>query len=155
MTIPPTNTILIVGNRETGKTTYIYRVMGEDMPSNHNYSQDDTSPFSIYNIDNTTRVIELNDSCITLVPEQYAPFITKILVFGAFDDEYSMYDVRFHINNHLYMDVPIEVVINKKDLREIASASSVDFLNSIDSTQHSIHFISAKYDGNILDLFHT
>jgi len=154
MTIPPTNTILIVGNRNTGKTTYIYRAMGEHYtPSIHNHPDDDVSPMFVYNINDSTRVIELNDSCITLVPEQYVPFITKILVFGSYDDEHSLYDIRFHINNHLYLNVPIHVVINKKDLRDIASGSAIDCLNAIDTTRHSVHIISAKYDGNILDLF--
>jgi len=155
MTIPPANNILIVGNRETGKTTYIYRVMGEVYSplSVHNYPENDTSPLVVYNINESTRVIELNDSCITLVPDQYAPFITKILVFGSFDDEDSLYDVRFHVNNHVYLNVPIDIVINKKDLRDIASSSAIESLNMIDTTQHTIHYISAKYDGNILDLF--
>lgn len=156
MTIPPTNTIVIVGNRETGKTTYIYRMLGEHyIPlSSHNHPEDDVSPLIVYNIDESTRVIELNDSCITLVPDQYVPFITKILVFGSFDDEHSLYDIRFHINNHLYLNVPIDIVINKKDLRNIASSSAIESLNAVDPSQHSLHYISAKYDGNILDLFH-
>jgi signal recognition particle receptor subunit beta len=160
MTPPPTYTCLVIGNGRTGKTTYIHRIMDEPhIPisigaNGYNYIQPLDS-YTMYNVSEDTRVIELNDSAITLTPDQYVPFITKILVFASVDDEHSIYDVQFHINNHLYLNIPIEIVINKKDLIFRESSSTLHALNSLETINPTcpIHFISSKYGGNLPNLF--
>jgi hypothetical protein len=168
MTIPPTHTILIIGNRYTGKTSYIQRIIAEydastgaadtagaagDSSYNRQLDLESThmNPLTIHNINETIRVIELNDSCITLTPDQYVPFITKIIVFAAFDDADSIFDIQFHINNHIYLNVPIEIVINKRDRRQFANPDAIQSISSID-IRYWVHFMSAKYDGNVSNL---
>jgi signal recognition particle receptor subunit beta len=157
----PLQTILIVGNRTTGKTTYIQRIMGIDfydiVDSRRRAFRNSVAPepdpvclhyLPIPDSHDVVRVIELNH--VSPIPPEYVDLIDKIIVFASFDNEYSIHDITFHANTYGFLDVPIHVVINKKDLLQNASPNIVNAVLAT-ATLQSIHLISCKTDGNLLN----
>jgi hypothetical protein len=164
----PEQTILVVGNRNTGKTTLIYRNMGIFF-STPTLSQTQTlipdpaqSGMDIYMIprlDGTyIRVIELNHgfpaadtaSGIARVPDEYRDLISKVIVVASFENEYSIHDIPYHISCYEYFQVPIHIVMNKKDLR---TRENIRFLAGLLGDDESkIHIVSCKYDANFLNI---
>lgn len=166
MVPPPLYTVLIVGNRSTGKTTYIHRIMGMKWDEIEiEREQQEPDPVILYYLpipdsDGIVRVIELNHVSATggytHVPSEYVGLINKIIVFAAFDNEYSIQDITFHTNTYSFIEAPIHAVINKKDLMENASTeiqnSAIAAVSSMQMHMiSSIHLISCKSD-NLLNL---
>lgn len=173
MVKPPVNTILLVGSPSTGKTAYVQRLMGigfdeivatrrseshnRRVPRERNDNSISLHYIPIPDTDDVVRIIEM--AGVIPIPQEYIGLIRKMVVFAAFDNEYSIHDITFHTNTYAYLNVPVHVIINKKDLLENASTDvhnaalvAGGVITAGGSAFASTHIISCKTDENVLPL---